>query len=284
MRRANSSPPSRRREEAPPRGHHFEPLGENQQQPVADVVSESVVDVVEVIDVDQRHREPAVFLLGFGQPARELVAKAVAVRQPGEIVEESELFDRRFALAHRALHAGELARQISDLAFLVDGKLRGVLAGRDAPRRLSRLRIGTGDAPRQEPGAGDRQQRGTERDPGETPDQLPRIETHRLGRAIQDGRDPVRELHGEREVLRAGEIPRVDRLRGREPRSAQGLEGLGVVGGGEDAKRLAAVPLLPAHQGDLEPRQPLQVARPVVSPRRSPRTSQSVGRGALTGT
>ena len=80
-RSANSSPPKRARNSFGPRARRAA-RRDRPQQRVAGGVAERVVDVLEVVDVDERDRSGR----AGGAAARELVAEPAPVGEPGELV------------------------------------------------------------------------------------------------------------------------------------------------------------------------------------------------------
>jgi hypothetical protein len=76
------------------------------QQLVADVVAERVVDVLEVVEVDEEHRDLALGALRVGDGMREAVLQQRAVRQPREVVVVGQVLDP--LLDHLAV--GDVAR------------------------------------------------------------------------------------------------------------------------------------------------------------------------------
>ena len=62
------------------------------------VVAERVVDALEVIEVDEHHREQSALALRAGDAAREAVGEQEPVRQPGQRIARGELRDSRLGL------------------------------------------------------------------------------------------------------------------------------------------------------------------------------------------
>ncbi len=61
-----------------------EPLGRGDQQPVAFGVTETVVDPLEVVEVEEEHRDRPPLALGESQRVAHAVAEERAIRQTGE--------------------------------------------------------------------------------------------------------------------------------------------------------------------------------------------------------
>jgi hypothetical protein len=79
---ANSSPPSRANRDVAPRDRG-QPAGDLAQHLVTDVVTHGVVDLLEVVEVDQQHRE-RVIGVGLGDGPLSALAQQLTVRQAGQ--------------------------------------------------------------------------------------------------------------------------------------------------------------------------------------------------------
>ena len=98
-------------------------LGDRQQQLVAGRVAEGVVDVFEVVEVGDQHRDPVRLGLGAGDDFPEVALEQAAVGQRGEVVVVGELADP--VLGVEALgDVGDDAQVAADLtlAFAHDGE------------------------------------------------------------------------------------------------------------------------------------------------------------------
>ena len=76
--------------------------GYPRENPVAGRVTETVVDALEVIDVDQAERQPGLILLSRGQLKLQPLLEVAVVPEPGEWIGKSKVHCPQFAGA-RAL-------------------------------------------------------------------------------------------------------------------------------------------------------------------------------------
>src|SRR6266851_127882 len=84
----NSSPPNRATVSASRYGL-YQPLADGHQKPVARDVAEAVVHVLEVIDIQEKHRERlATFAAGPAQRVRHAIEKQRAIGQTGQRIVE----------------------------------------------------------------------------------------------------------------------------------------------------------------------------------------------------
>ena len=128
----NSSPPSR--------GHQVavaqrlrDPRPDRREQLVAEVVSEGVVDLLEVIEVHQHHADLAARLLGFRDRLHEAPLEEQPVREVGEVVVQ------RLILVLRLLVSELLGRELQGMRPVQHLPREG--EGRDEDRRCSRDRL-----------------------------------------------------------------------------------------------------------------------------------------------
>ena len=68
-----------------------QPLGDGLQQPVAGVVAERVVDVLEVVEVQEHHGDVALGPPREGERVLDAIAKQIAVGEPGQRVVKRQL-------------------------------------------------------------------------------------------------------------------------------------------------------------------------------------------------
>ena len=96
-----------------------QPVGDGDEQPVAGGVAEAVVDHLEVVEVEEQHRDALVVELGVGERAPEPVDEEQPVRQPGERVVDRlvrEPLAARLALGDVLDLAHEVERLAGDVA------------------------------------------------------------------------------------------------------------------------------------------------------------------------
>ena len=157
-RRANSSPPSRAITSAPPHDL-LEPVGQLDQQPVADVVAEGVVDLLELVEVhhEQGHRLAAPG--GLAQRLAEPVLEQGPVGQAGQPVVEG-LAAQRLRGQRRGGHVAEA--DPDELVAQREGPAGEDLLGRQAAAHHDLVDLErTGRAgPRRPGGRGGRSRRG----------------------------------------------------------------------------------------------------------------------------
>jgi len=70
--------------------HGVDPLGYRAQQPIAQGMAQSVVDVLEAVEVEQEHGDHAAFAASMGQLLAEPVMQQGTVGQPGEPVVQGQ--------------------------------------------------------------------------------------------------------------------------------------------------------------------------------------------------
>ena len=89
-RTANSSPASRATVSVV-RTVADQPLGHRLQQPIAGIVAERVVDVLEVVEIQEHHRDVAPRAPGQRQRVLDAIAKQVAIGEPRQRIVEGQL-------------------------------------------------------------------------------------------------------------------------------------------------------------------------------------------------
>ena len=110
----NSSPPQpRNRVRITQRGEHAR-TG-NDEELIADRVPERIVDVLEVVQIDEEHRETLARTARAADLERDAVERHHAVGQPGEDVEVGLPMQLRLLFLDRFDHRVERTRQQTDL-------------------------------------------------------------------------------------------------------------------------------------------------------------------------
>src|SRR6476620_4680981 len=91
--------------------HHMaEPLGDRENELVADMVAERVVDVLEVIEVDEEHGGGGPAAAHFADQSFQPFAEIDAVGQPADRIVQGEMAQLRFAGGDRLRSAAGVAQ------------------------------------------------------------------------------------------------------------------------------------------------------------------------------
>ena len=100
-------------------GRRHEPLRHLRQEPVADLVTERVVDRLESVEIDHQERALALPLLGVAHRLAERLGQHQAVREPGQCVVAREIGDLLVGFALLG-HVGADAAEAKEVSLVVE--------------------------------------------------------------------------------------------------------------------------------------------------------------------